>query len=305
MKKFFILIIALLAFSARENPAHAWFWAEGEGLPPTASNEGKFYEKTTYIQIWNQSAEVCEPAYGHENDSACLNSIASCKAGYEACVKARCVHQAPASHPLLLEDDYMCSADDLTFCASQDFPKTYQVATHCEQAWPGTLCGSGTLEDGETCDDGNKQDGDGCSGSCAVEPAYSCQNSELSQPSTCSLNQGCGNGVVEAGEVCDDGAKGACSTDCQAFRISLIPVTVPNAEPTPAAEEEEASPTESEKDAVDSPSDSGLNEIETGGEAIGGGGCSLLAPVAGGASRWFLAPFFLIPGWMGRLNRRK
>ncbi len=52
----------------------------------------------------------------------------------------------------------------------------------CEPA----RCGDGFLWSGhEGCDDGNTDNGDGCNSTCSVE--------------------GCGNGVIDAGETCDDG----------------------------------------------------------------------------------------------------
>jgi cysteine-rich repeat protein len=67
------------------------------------------------------------------------------------------------------------------------------------------VCGNGVLETdaGETCDDGNTIDGDGCDARCNLEGAAPC-----------------GNGIIELGEDCDDGAansdtaSGACRTDC-------------------------------------------------------------------------------------------
>jgi cysteine-rich repeat protein len=55
-------------------------------------------------------------------------------------------------------------------------------------------------QSGEACDDGDTDSCDGCSASCAVE--------------------GCGNGVVECGEECDEGPangsdEGACSALCE------------------------------------------------------------------------------------------
>jgi cysteine-rich repeat protein len=54
-----------------------------------------------------------------------------------------------------------------------------------------SFCGDGVVDaaHGEACDDGNQVSGDGCSATCQVE---------VKAPV-------CGNGVVEAGEQCDDG----------------------------------------------------------------------------------------------------
>ncbi len=72
-----------------------------------------------------------------------------------------------------------------------------------------TFCGDGTIQDpngdniSEACDDGNAVSGDGCSSACVSETGV------------------CGNGVIEFGETCDDGAGNsdsapdACRTNCQ------------------------------------------------------------------------------------------
>jgi cysteine-rich repeat protein len=61
-----------------------------------------------------------------------------------------------------------------------------------------TLCGNGTLDDGEACDDGNLTDDDGCDSNCTAT--------------------GCGNGVVTGDEACDDGNTDdgdGCDDGCQ------------------------------------------------------------------------------------------
>lgn len=72
---------------------------------------------------------------------------------------------------------------------------------------PG-ICGNGILDvpGVEECDDGNSVSGDGCSASCALEDCRASGH--------CS---GCGNGVLEPGELCDDGnsvAGDGCSAMC-------------------------------------------------------------------------------------------
>jgi cysteine-rich repeat protein len=61
------------------------------------------------------------------------------------------------------------------------------------------FCGDGTpnATAGETCDDANLVDGDGCDSNCTPT--------------------GCGNGIITAGEDCDDGGESAtCDDDCTA-----------------------------------------------------------------------------------------
>jgi len=49
------------------------------------------------------------------------------------------------------------------------------------------VCGNSAVETGEQCDDGNTASGDGCSATCQIEQAASCNN----------------NGIKESGELCD------------------------------------------------------------------------------------------------------
>lgn len=101
---------------------------------------------------------------------------------------------------------------------------------------PGS-CGNGSIDPGEACDDGNQIDGDGCPASCLhIErdwycPAIARPCKPIGLPPG-SLDGGsglagtCGNGVVESGEVCDDGFDdaagaindghyGGCTGSCQ------------------------------------------------------------------------------------------
>jgi cysteine-rich repeat protein len=69
--------------------------------------------------------------------------------------------------------------------------------THCTE-----ICGDGLRVGAEAdaggCDDHNTGSNDGCSSSCAVELGYVC----TSTPSSCAKT--CGDGVINAGEACDD-----------------------------------------------------------------------------------------------------
>lgn len=75
-------------------------------------------------------------------------------------------------------------------------------------------CGDGVMDEGEVCDDGNNLSGDGCRSDCAsaevcgdgvVDPhlGEAC-DSEAETCVDCRLTT-CGNGVIDAGEECDDG----------------------------------------------------------------------------------------------------
>ncbi len=97
-------------------------------------------------------------------------------------------------------------------------------------------CGDGVVDSGEACDDGNRNGCDGCGPACTVEVGVACgdgvhagacgeecddggANSDVT-PDACRadcLDSRCGDGVVDAGEACDDGNQtpcDGCSFDC-------------------------------------------------------------------------------------------
>ena len=77
------------------------------------------------------------------------------------------------------------------------------------------VCGNNVIEVGEACDDGNTVSGDGCSQFCFVEKDFSCSGqfgqSSKCQKSNTTPTQVCGNGVLEAGEQCDNGNQAGCN----------------------------------------------------------------------------------------------
>jgi len=104
------------------------------------------------------------------------------------------------------------------------------------------VCGNGVAEADEVCDDGNEFSGDGCNGTCSsdetcgnglveLEEQCDCGATTPSMQASCegTLNGGtqctttcviarCGNGVMDPGELCDDGngvGGDGCSYDCQ------------------------------------------------------------------------------------------
>jgi cysteine-rich repeat protein len=80
----------------------------------------------------------------------------------------------------------------------------------CTDLGAAAACGDGTKTATEACDDGNVAAGDGCSATCMVETGYGCTVVSGATRSTCSLL--CGNGLIDAGEQCDCGADGTCTT---------------------------------------------------------------------------------------------
>ncbi len=87
-------------------------------------------------------------------------------------------------------------------------------ATACQP-----VCGNGSVENGEECDDGNNTAGDGCSADCQQETGVEdcrngtdddfdglvdCADPDCTGDPACNPTPMCGNGIVEAGEECDD-----------------------------------------------------------------------------------------------------
>jgi cysteine-rich repeat protein len=98
-------------------------------------------------------------------------------------------------------------------------------------------CGNGLRAPGEACDDGNTVGGDGCAADCKqVEPGWNCRVPGRPCTQDCGMDagdcadggtaSGCGNGIIEPGEECDDGddpsksphngdgTYGGCNSDC-------------------------------------------------------------------------------------------
>lgn len=83
------------------------------------------------------------------------------------------------------------------------------------------VCGDGQVGFSEECDDGNLVAIDGCSTTCEVEPGFTCTTLTIEGGivvSSCTANPaGCGDGLRDAGEACDDGnlvLGDGCSTTC-------------------------------------------------------------------------------------------
>jgi fibro-slime domain-containing protein len=85
--------------------------------------------------------------------------------------------------------------------------------SHSGSAPPG--CGDGVVnQPSEQCDDNNTLAGDGCSGTCQIEPNYTCPP----QGGRCVISFRCGDGAVNPGEACDAGeyqGTPGCSADCK------------------------------------------------------------------------------------------
>jgi fibro-slime domain-containing protein len=99
-----------------------------------------------------------------------------------------------------------CKQEPLFNCPPEGGPCTPQM-----------VCGDLEITAIEQCDDGNDIPGDGCSARCQVEaPYYDCPNNNgVGGP--CLSTVACGDGKVEAGEICDDlntVSGDGCTADC-------------------------------------------------------------------------------------------
>nr|MBA3454314.1 DUF4215 domain-containing protein [Deltaproteobacteria bacterium] len=81
----------------------------------------------------------------------------------------------------------------------------------CESTCQVTVaCGNGIIQGTEVCDDGNQINGDGCETSCRLSNGEMCTmpgqcDSGICDAGICEPANSCGNNVLEAGEICDDG----------------------------------------------------------------------------------------------------
>ncbi len=84
-------------------------------------------------------------------------------------------------------------------------------------------CGNGRLDPGEQCDDDNLSNNDACSNRCEIR----CANDAQCSSGVCDESNGvcidlCGNGVVDAGESCDDRNNSDTDTCTNACRIRCL-----------------------------------------------------------------------------------
>jgi MYXO-CTERM domain-containing protein len=126
----------------------------------------------------------------------------------ESCDDGNVMSGDGCSNICLLEDGEPCTDNaqcESTICDTVD-------SNTCELA---NTCGNGALETGEACDDGNTSAGDSCDPQCLLElGAGPCTDgaqcvsgvcNTMAAAPVCAVPIGCGNGVLNDNEVCDDG----------------------------------------------------------------------------------------------------
>jgi cysteine-rich repeat protein len=145
-------------------------------------------------------SNTCEPV------NSCGNGALE---GAEACDDGNALANDDCSAECLFElgagpcnDDAQCES---TICDTVD-------SNTCE---PVNSCGNGKIEEAEVCDDGNTSEGDSCNSQCLLElGAGPCNDGSqcgsgvcntMAATSVCAAPLSCGNGILDANEVCDDG----------------------------------------------------------------------------------------------------
>jgi len=165
-----------------------------DGNPCTANAEC-----SSGVCDMNEAPPLCEPA------GSCGNG--ALEAG-EGCDDGNLMTGDGCSSICLLEDGEPCTDNaqcESTICDTVD-------SNTCE---PANICGNGALEAGEACDDGNTSAGDSCNAECLLElgvgpctDGAQCGSgvcNTLAAAPVCAVPIGCGNGVLNDNELCDDG----------------------------------------------------------------------------------------------------
>ncbi len=132
--------------------------------------------------------------------SACTPPM--CNPGVTVCVGTTCVPIGSCGDnatvaPEECDDGNTVSGDGCSnICKTESCGDGYRDANGQDNAPGGG--------DDEACDDGNNTNGDGCTAACNIQNGWSCENLPLAT-STSVCTVACGDGIVTAPEVCDNG----------------------------------------------------------------------------------------------------
>lgn len=157
---------------------------------------------------------ICEE--GDSKDAGDDCNTCTCMGGEWACTEKGCGECVDGAVKDADDDCNTCTCYDGAWqCTEIGCPGT---------GGPGALCGDGIVGEGEECDDGNDVNGDGCDANCTFGGGAETESGTDGEPDTTggepdtTGGEGlCGNGVVEAGEQCDDGNNvdgDGCSVGC-------------------------------------------------------------------------------------------
>ncbi|HIG40281.1 MAG TPA: DUF4215 domain-containing protein [Gammaproteobacteria bacterium] len=118
-----------------------------------------------------------------QSSAICANSVVE---GPETCDDGNTNNDDGCSSTCLIETGFTCPTP----------------GSPCE---PQPVCGNSIVEPPETCDDGNTADTDGCSSTCSIEEGFSCPTPGNACVVEAVQQPNCGNGLLNAPEICDDG----------------------------------------------------------------------------------------------------
>ncbi len=188
--------------------------------------DGASCENNGAVDCASDICDITEPSAVCESSETCGNSVLEDR---EACDDGNNLDGDGCSAFCRIEDTYLCVGH--TQCASGICDQTVNPGV-CE---PADICGNSIVESWEWCDDGNIESEDGCNESCLIEDTQECSYNAVWETSNNSCESGlcdesggvpgacepvntCGNGVLEAGEGCDDGnilGLDGCNVLCQ------------------------------------------------------------------------------------------
>ncbi len=210
-----------------------------------------------------EGTEECDDG-NQSNTDACLNTCKAARCndgfihgypGFEECDDGNYEYRDSCSNSCKIQKCGNGIAED--FLGEQCDDNNTDNADGCTNACKKPVCGDGfvlkpssnmSYPGREWCDDGNTANGDGCSSTCVTEAAARCGDGVKAASEQCddgntvngdgcsptcqtqAITVGCGNGTLDAGEICDNGTQnvsflssqqGLCTTQCRRSGINV------------------------------------------------------------------------------------
>jgi len=182
-----------------------------------------------------QAGEECDEGASNKNSGSCTRECKEAKCGdghvwvgVEAC--------DPLNDDNCTDDCKLPSCGDGVVQDGEECDDGPNGSDECTAKCLLAKCGDGIVQGEEECDDGNKSNNDSCLNTCKAARCgdgilhnqdggrEDCDDGDKNGPlpavcsESCTLNN-CGNGVVEPGEECDDGAdnddNASCTRSCK------------------------------------------------------------------------------------------
>ena len=233
---------------------------------------------------------ICEPVVG------CGNNIVN--AG-EGCDDGNTANGDGCNAQCNIENGFPCNqtppgdVDDAS-CQSGVCDTTGGQPGTCE---PANVCGNSVREGTEICDDGNVTNGDGCESTCKLSNGEMCTMDNQCQSGncdpasmTCEPAVGCGNGILNTGEGCDDGdnvAGDGCNATCDIENSFPCNATPPGDIGNPSCESLICDKSGSTVGTCEPANTCGNNKLEAGegcddGAKVSGDGCNAACKIEDG-----------------------